>query len=115
MKLIFKKIATKILPCLTYGIFGISFVLSAYILWAGIEDFYIDGKTFQSDIKKISFIIDSLIFPAFPTFFSLLLPILLFKRYMWAFAFFAALACFFLFVFCAIPFLQGTVTVVGYG
>jgi len=115
MKVDLKKIVSKILPCLTYGVFSISFFLSAYILWTGLEGFYIDGKTFQSDRGQIGYIIDSLIFPAIPTFFSLILPLLLFKKRMQAFALFSALACFFLFAISIIPALEATVGVSGMG
>lgn len=69
MKVDLKKTVSKILPCVTYGVFGISFFLSAYILWHGLEDFYIKGKTFESDREQVIYIIDFLIFPAIPTFF----------------------------------------------
>jgi len=115
MKIEIKEIVSKILPCVTYGVFGISFFLSAYILWDGLESFYIKGKTFESDSEQVTYIIEFLIFPAASTFFSLLLPLLLLKRRMQTFALFSALACFFLFLVAAIPALQATIHVSGMG
>jgi threonine/homoserine/homoserine lactone efflux protein len=99
MKIDLKKIAPKILPCMTYGVFGMSFFCSAYFLWMGIENIYIHKKTFETDVDEIVYKIDYIIAPLIIVFFTSILPILLYKKKKQTFALFAALACFFLFVF----------------
>lgn len=98
MKVDLKKTVSKILPCVTYGVFGISFFLSAYFLSVGIENIYIHKKQFEADVDEIVYKLEYILAPLVIVFFASLLPALLYKKKMQTFALFSAFSCFFLFV-----------------